>query len=176
VLFNALRIGFLVLPESLVKPFVTARSFIDRHPPFMNQAILAEFISEGYFSQHVKKMRVAYAERLDVLCTEAGKHLSELVEIQTPDSGMRAVAWLCNGMSDKRAAQLAQAEGIETLPVSMFSSEYRHPPGLMLGFAGCNPADIRRGVKILAKALRPNHRATWRQTSKRQHSTSKVDA
>ena len=147
VLFNALRIGFLVLPESLVKPFVTARSFIDRHPPFMNQAILAEFISEGYFSQHVKKMRVAYAERLGVLCSEADKHLSELVKIQTPESGMRVVASLCNGMSDKRAAQLAQAGGIETLPISMFSSEYRHPPGLMLGFAGCNPADIRLGVK-----------------------------
>jgi GntR family transcriptional regulator / MocR family aminotransferase len=175
MLFNALRIGFIVLPESLVKPFVTARSFIDRHPPFMNQAILAEFISEGYFSQHVKKMRVAYAERLGVLCSEADKHLSELVEIQTPESGMRAVGWLCNGMSDKRAAQLAQEEGIETLPISMFSSEYRHPPGLMLGFAGCNPADIRRGVKILAKVLRPNHRATRRQTSKRQHSTAKVD-
>jgi len=62
-------------------------------------------------------------------------------------------------MSDKRAAQLAQAEGIETLPISMFSSEYRHPPGLMLGFAGCNPADIKRGVKTLAKALRSGGRA-----------------
>ena len=171
VLFNALRVGFLVLPERLVKSFVIARSFIDRHPPFMNQAILAEFISEGYFSQHIKKMRVAYAERLGTLCSETEKHLSELVEVQMPESGMRAVAWLCNGMSDKRAAQLAQAEGIETFPISLFSSEYRHPPGLMLGFAGCDPVDIKRGVEILAKALDPNHRAVSRQTSKRSFFT-----
>ncbi len=113
-------------------------------------------------------MRVAYAERLGTLRSEAEKHLSDFVEVQMPASGMTAVAWLCNGMSDKRAAQLVQAEGIETFPISLFSSEYRHPPGLMLGFAGCSPADIRRGVKILAKALHPNHRATKRQTSKRQ--------
>ncbi|MGC2659010.1 MAG: hypothetical protein WA324_13710, partial [Bryobacteraceae bacterium] len=118
-----------------------------------------------------KKMRVAYAERLGTLRSEAEKHLSELVEVQMPASGMIAVAWLCNGMSDKRAAQLAQAEGIETFPISLFSSEYRHPPGLMLGFAGCSPANIKRGVKILAKALDPNHRAATRQTWKRQRPT-----
>ena len=171
MLFYALRIGFLVLPESLIKPFVTARSFIDRHPPFMNQAILAEFISEGYFGQHVKKMRVAYAERLETLCSEANKHLSDLVEVQRPESGMRAVAWLRNGMADERAAQLAQAEGIETLPVSLFSAEHRQPDGLVLGFAGCSSLTIKRGVKSLAKALRSSHRNVKRPNSR--HPVSK---
>ena len=49
MLFNALRLGFMILPECLVEPFVSAQSFVDRHPPTLDQAILAEFIIEGYF-------------------------------------------------------------------------------------------------------------------------------
>jgi GntR family transcriptional regulator/MocR family aminotransferase len=53
MLFNALRLGFVVVPSRLVDAFVAARSFIDRHPPTLDQAILAEFILEGHFGHHV---------------------------------------------------------------------------------------------------------------------------
>jgi DNA-binding transcriptional MocR family regulator len=47
MLFNALRLGFLVLPAHLVEPFAVARTLTDRHPPTLDQAILAEFILDG---------------------------------------------------------------------------------------------------------------------------------
>ena len=75
MLFNALRLGFMVLPERLVEAFVSARSFVDRHPPTLDQAILAEFITEGHFGHHLRRMRQTYAERIDVLKTAADKHL-----------------------------------------------------------------------------------------------------
>src|SRR6201998_3506750 len=63
MLFNALRIGFIVVPERLVEVFRVARSFIDRHAPTLDQGILTEFINEGHFGHHVRKMRQVYSDR-----------------------------------------------------------------------------------------------------------------
>jgi GntR family transcriptional regulator / MocR family aminotransferase len=57
LLFNALRLSFLVLPARLVEAFTAARSIVDRHPPTLEQVILAEFIMEGHFGHHVRRMR-----------------------------------------------------------------------------------------------------------------------
>ena len=57
MLFNALRLGFMVLPQRLVSSFEAPRSFVDRHPPTLEQAILAEFITEGHFGYHMRKVR-----------------------------------------------------------------------------------------------------------------------
>jgi len=65
MLFNALRLGFVVVPSRLVDAFVAARSFADRHPPTLDQAILAEFILEGHFGHHVRCMRQIYGERMN---------------------------------------------------------------------------------------------------------------
>ena len=59
MLFNALRLGFLALPAHLVEPFSVARTLTDRHPPTLDQAILAEFILDGHFGHHVRRMRFA---------------------------------------------------------------------------------------------------------------------
>ena len=67
MLFNALRLGFIVLPERVVEPFAAARSFLDRHPPTLEQAILADFILEGHFGHHVRRMRQIYARRSHAL-------------------------------------------------------------------------------------------------------------
>lgn len=57
MLFPALRIGFLVLPSRIVDAFSAAKSIVDRHAPTLDQAILAEFILEGHFGHHVRRMR-----------------------------------------------------------------------------------------------------------------------
>jgi GntR family transcriptional regulator / MocR family aminotransferase len=52
------------------------------------------------------------------------------------------------------AARQARILGLEVEPLSTFTVKYERPPALMLGFAGCNPAELRRGVSVLATALR----------------------
>ena len=94
MLFNALRLGFMILPERLVEPFVSARSFVDRHPPTLDQAILAEFITEGHFGHHLRRMRQTYAERIDVLKTAADKHLNGVLDVVHAGAGIRTLGWL----------------------------------------------------------------------------------
>jgi GntR family transcriptional regulator / MocR family aminotransferase len=154
MLFNALRLGFMVLPERLVEAFVSARSFVDRHPPTLDQAILAEFVTEGHFGHHLRRMRQSYAERIDVLKTAADKHLNGVLDIVRAGAGIRTLGWLKTWKSDRDAAQQAQRLGLEVIPLSTFTTRYEQPPALMLGFAGCNPAELRRGVSVLATALR----------------------
>jgi GntR family transcriptional regulator/MocR family aminotransferase len=154
MLFNALRLGFVALPERLVGAFASARSFVDRHPPTLDQAILAEFITEGHFGHHVRRMRQAYAERIEVLKTAADKHLDGVLEVVHAGAGIRTLGWLKTWNSDQDAALQARKLGLEVEPLSMFTMKYEQPPALILGFAGCNPAELRRGVSTLATALR----------------------
>jgi GntR family transcriptional regulator/MocR family aminotransferase len=154
MLFNALRLGFMILPERLVGPFISARSFVDRHPPTLDQAILAEFITEGHFGHHVRRMRQTYAERIDVLKTAADKHLHGVVDVVHAGAGIRTLGWLKTWKSDHAASEQAEKFGLEVAPLSSFTMKYHQPPALMLGFASCNPAELRRGVSVLATALR----------------------
>src|SRR3954470_14572698 len=111
MLFNALRLGFMVLPERLVQAFASARSFVDRHPPTLDQAILAEFITEGHFGHHVRRMRHVYAERIEVLKIAADKHLNGILDVVHAGAGIRTLGWLKTWNSDHDAAQQAQKLG-----------------------------------------------------------------
>jgi GntR family transcriptional regulator/MocR family aminotransferase len=153
MLFNALRLCFVVLPHRLVDAFASARSFVDRHPPTLDQAILAEFITEGHFGHHIRRMRQTYAERIEVLKSAADKQLNGVLDVVHTGSGIRTLGWLKTWKSDLEAAQKARKLGLEVEPLSKFTEKYNQGPALILGFAGCNPAELRRGVSLLARAL-----------------------
>ena len=153
MLFNSLRLGFVVLPERVVDAFAAARSVCDRHPPTLDQAILAEFILEGYFGHHVRRMRQIYSERMSVLAELGERHLKGALRIVPAVSGMRTVAWIESGESDLAITQLARSHGLELAALSEFTVTHKHPPGLIMGFAGCTPAELRRGVELLATVM-----------------------
>ena len=153
MLFNALRLGFLVLPAPLVEPFAAARTLTDRHPPTLDQAILAEFILDGHFGHHVRRMRQIYAERMEVLCDAANRRLVGVLQVEEAASGMRAIGWLKTGEKDIAVAERARARGLEIMALSQFSQRHSQPGALVLGFAACTPAELRRGVDILASVL-----------------------
>jgi len=150
MLFNALRLGFVVVPSRLVDAFVAARSFVDRHPPTLDQAILAEFILEGHFGHHVRCMRQIYGERMNALKEAADRHLKGAVDVVRAASGMRTIAWVKTPSSDIEIAERARSLGLDLTALSQFTIRYPQQPALILGFAGCTPAELRRGVSVLA--------------------------
>jgi GntR family transcriptional regulator/MocR family aminotransferase len=154
MLFPSLRIGFLVLPSRIVDAFAAAKASVDRHAPTLDQAILSEFILEGHFGHHVRRMRQIYAERIGILVDACKRKLHGLIDVIPAPAGMRTVGWLPNDLDDSIAAQSAIARGLEVAALSRFAVKHRSPNGLVLGFAACNEAEIRRGVDVLAEALR----------------------
>ena len=153
MLFNALRIGFIVVPERLVEAFRIARSFIDRHAPTLDQAVLTEFINEGHFGHHVRKMRQVYSDRSQLLTEEANSRLSGLLDVENAQSGMCTVAWIKTHVAEKVVTRRAEQLGLEVVPISSYVSKYEQKPALMLGFAGCNASEIKRGVSVLEGIL-----------------------
>ncbi len=153
MLFNSLRLGFIVLPARIVDAFVAARSLVDRHSPTLQQAILAEFILEGHFAHHVRRMRQVYAERMTVLVETAKKKLTGRLDVERAASGMRTIGWVLTGEKDQAVAGRARSQGLEIAALSQFAMCHSAPNGLVLGFAGCAPAELRRGVDVLASVL-----------------------
>ena len=153
MLFNALRLGFVVVPERLVPTFEATRSFVDRHPPTLDQAILAEFIMEGHFGHHVRRMRQTYGERASVLREAASKRLKGLVDVVEPVAGMRTLGLLETQEEDTVIAARGRSLGLELTALSEFAVRSSHPAALILGFAACNASELRRGVGVLATVL-----------------------
>jgi len=153
ILFGSLRLGFVVLPEVLVESFVRFRYAVDRQVSTIDQAILAEFISEGHLGHHLQRMRSAYCERAEIFCSAVAQHLGGLLSLSPAQVGMRTVGWLRRCENDELAAQKAQRAGLEVAALSSFSVLHPSPPGLLLGFASCNERALLEGTALLARAL-----------------------
>lgn len=153
VLFPSLRLGYVVIPPQLQPYFETAMSLTVRHAPVLEQLVLTEFISEGHFGRHLRRMREIYAERLSILLQESRSMLAGLLEISGVEAGLQTVGWLCQEVSGESAAAAAAKRQVDLIPISRYSGRKTSPQGLQLGFAALESREIRRGVRELAIAL-----------------------
>jgi GntR family transcriptional regulator / MocR family aminotransferase len=126
---------------------------MDRHAPTLEQAILAEFILEGYFAHHIRRMRQIYAERIAVLVEASRRKLAGRLDVEHAVSGMRTIGWLQNGEKDRAVAERARSRGLEVASLSQFAVRNFSRSGLILGFAGSAPGELRRGVDVLETIL-----------------------
>ena len=152
-IFPALRLGYMIVPENLLDVFTAARALTDSHSPSIDQAALTDFVEEGHFARHLRKMRALYAERQTALVSAARNELTGLLEVPADRAGTHLIGWLPNGLSAKSVSQKASAQGVITNPLSAYSSKKLAREGLILGYTAFTPGQIRNGVKRLAKIL-----------------------
>lgn len=153
VLFPSLRLGYLVAPPDLVEPLLAMRSRTDIHAPTPEQIVLTDFISEGHFARHIRRMRSLYIERQAIFVDAAAQELQGLLDVRPADAGMHLVGWLPAGTDDKIASARAMAQGILAPALSSFYLGEPGPPGLLLGYTGVPENEIRDGVRKLRVAL-----------------------
>lgn len=153
VLFPSLRLGYMVVPPDLVDRFAAAISVATRHAPLLEQAILCDFIVEGHFGRHLRRMREVYAGRLNALLEGARRELCGLLEIIGVEAGLQVAGWLADGIDDVSATHAAARRRVEVVPLSAFSRRRMRRQGLQLGFAAVDEKEIRRGITELARAL-----------------------
>jgi GntR family transcriptional regulator/MocR family aminotransferase len=153
LLFPSLRLGYAVLPEDLVAPFAGARHLADRQSSGLIQAIMTEFMLDGHFARHLKRMRVRYAERQQFLIDLVSRRLAGIVEIRPVESGMYLTAWLPPDWSDRDTAKALAAAGVMAVPLSALTLATARRPGLVLGYTGHSPAATARAVEIMADVL-----------------------
>jgi GntR family transcriptional regulator/MocR family aminotransferase len=153
MLFPSLRLGYAVLPEDLVEPFAAARHLTDRQSSGLVQAIMTEFILDGHFARHLKRMRAHYAERHAFVCDLLGRWLGGLLDIRPIEPGMYLTATLPSGWDDRAVAAGLAAAGVVALPLSALTLAAERPPGLVLGYAGHDEAAMARAAERMANVL-----------------------
>jgi len=149
VMFPALRLGYMVVPEDLVAAFSAARDATDQFSSTLYQAVMTDFIREGHFARHIRKMRMLYLERRTALVEGIQSQMGDKLEVIGAEAGMHLLALLPLGVSDAALAKKAAEMGISAMPLSAC---YLKPPvrgGLILGYGGTDARQIRDGIRKL---------------------------
>ncbi|WP_020655417.1 MocR-like pyridoxine biosynthesis transcription factor PdxR [Massilia niastensis] len=153
LLFPAIRIAFVALPWQLVDPFVRAASLAARNANALTQAVLADFIDEGHFDRHVRRMRRVYAGRAAAFEDAARRHWEGLIAVPPITAGLDVVTRLL-AHEERDAWQRLAASGLSAFPLGRYTARAVQPPSLVMGFAAFDEAQIEAGARAAAAALR----------------------
>jgi GntR family transcriptional regulator/MocR family aminotransferase len=153
VLFPSLRLGYLVIPPDLVSRFAAVRQAMDIFPPTLHQAALADFITEGHFARHLRRMRLLYRERRAALVDALANELGPELELLGDQAGMHLAAALAPGSPDLEISERAAAQGLWAMPLSACYLGAASRPGLVLGFGATSVQEIQEGVRRLRGVL-----------------------
>ena len=149
VMFPALRLGYVVVPQDLVTSFAAVLDAAGIFSSPLYQTVLTEFIQEGHLARHIRRMRVLYMERRKTLVAALRAQFADRLEILGADAGMHVVALLPRGVDDVAVSRRAASQGIAALSLSTC---YVTPPdrgGVVLGYGGATLHQIRAGVRRL---------------------------
>jgi GntR family transcriptional regulator/MocR family aminotransferase len=160
-LFPALRLGFIVVPPDLVDAFVRAMAVSGYRAPTIDQAVLTDFIADGHFSRHVRRLRSRYQEARLMLEKEVERLLGAALTISGSPIGMHVIGRLAKGADDRRVSRKAEAIGLCAPPLSDYALNRSRVSGLVLGYGHLTDRAIREGVERLAQVLgrRPSQAA-----------------
>lgn len=139
VMFPALRLGFIVIPKDLIPSFLHMRNANDTFSTStLYQMAMTDFIREGHFSRHIKRMRAVYMERRNRLTAAIGVRSDGLLEVVGEDAGMHVVALLPPDIDDVAVVTQAQQSGIRVNALSQCCVRPPERGGLLLGYAYAN--------------------------------------
>lgn len=154
VLYPGLRLGYLVLPDTLVDPFQRANARLNREGQYVAQAALAEFIEQGHFSRHVARMRRAYRSRQAALREALAPATREGLTLSEGHAGMHLLARLDDPVQEQALVEAGRTQDVLLSPLSRYFTGPATQAGLVLGYAGSHEQDITRAGGWLARAWR----------------------
>jgi GntR family transcriptional regulator / MocR family aminotransferase len=153
VLFPSLRLGYIVIPSDLVERFQAVRRVMDLSPPRFYQEVVSDFIREGHFARHIRRMRVHYGELRKALVLSLGRELGPSVELLGDEAGMHVAVTLQNGRCDLEIAERAARLNLSLWPLSPSYVGEASRQGFVLGFGGTRLTEIPHAVRKLRSLL-----------------------
>jgi GntR family transcriptional regulator / MocR family aminotransferase len=153
LLFPAMRIGFLVLPPSLVQAFQRSLDITGQNPPLLLQAALADFIEGGHMTRHLSKVRTAYAERRRLFRRLCEAHLGDWLTLTEGDVGFSCVGLMTGHFDDVAIAAHAASCGLCVSPLSAHYWFGDRRAGLVMGFGPLSESEIPRAVDLLRQSF-----------------------
>jgi len=154
-----LRLGYLVLPPELVGPAIAAKSLASYGQPWLDQAVVADFLNTGGHRQHLRRMLKTYRVRRDLLVQSLAAAFGPDIRLTGADAGMHLMWHLPDHLPNAETVAAAAARldvGVYPLPVigaRSFGRTEVSERGLILGYSSLSPKEISTGIGLLAKAL-----------------------
>ncbi|HTZ96675.1 MAG TPA: PLP-dependent aminotransferase family protein [Terriglobales bacterium] len=152
VLLPSLRLGYLVIPSDLVQRFLMVRLAMDIAPATFSQAVLADFIQEGHFSRHIRRMRLLYRERRNALVENIEKEFGGAAKVTGEQAGMHLCV-VMDGILDREVVDRAARAGLWLVPLSSSYTQKPHQ-GFVLGFGSTPVKEMANAVRKLRAQLR----------------------
>lgn len=148
-----IRLGYLVAPPALVSTLEIAQRHIGLIASSHIQEALAEFIADGHFLAHLRRMRRLYHARRDHLVEGLERHLGEMLTVEVPSGGIQLVARLKRGRADQVAVKRLVEAGVVTRALSSLAVGKPRDHGLLLGFAAWRESEISAAVRTMASCF-----------------------
>ncbi len=153
-IFPALRLGYLIVPKSIVPAFTSAKRLCDRHTATIEQETLAEFIAIGAYGRHLRRLRRENAIRRRTLLDAIQECLGQRVQVVGDRSGAHISIWPSKTMlSEETILARAAAMGVGIYGVSRFFIKPPKRVGLLLGYSRLKEHEIREGIRRLSEIL-----------------------
>jgi GntR family transcriptional regulator/MocR family aminotransferase len=147
----ALRLGFIVVPPELGRRFGEFAACLAPAPAAAVQRAVAEFLREGHYLRHLRRMKRLYAARRETLLRCLREMASDSIKVQAT-AGLAVVTSLPEFMSDVDIALRALQFGLSPAPLSPWCMQSPLQQGLLLGVTNLNerrlPADCRRLLEL----------------------------
>ncbi|PYE29874.1 GntR family transcriptional regulator [Rhizobium sp. PP-F2F-G38] len=151
-LLPSLRVGYLVVPPDLTQVFRAVRPILDRFPPVLPQRIVADFLNEGYFPAHLRRLRERHRASRDLLAHLLQERMGDHLSASSPEQGIHLTVRSAGIWSDDVAvSNAAQKRGVIVIPISPMHVSGSPAPGLMLGFSGLSEQEADIGTQWLAR-------------------------
>jgi len=158
IAFPGLRLGYIVAPPSLVDTLANLRMQSDRHSCAPDQAVMAQFIAQGHFQRHVRRMRRASQARRDALCDHWQRLLPGRLNLPVINAGLHCCVPLPTAQRQEQLIAAATEVGVEVTGLTRFwlpdSAPESTGAGLVLGFGGVDESAIAAAITLLSQAWR----------------------
>jgi len=153
VMFPALRVGYLVVPPPLIDRFIAAREAFDLFSPTLYQLALAEFLTEGHFVRHLRRMRGTYLRRRNALLAGLAGHCAGTLRVLNADAGLHVATMLTNAGDDVEVVRQLERRGLTATPLSSCYATRHWQSGLLLGFGGFPEERLGEAAIVLGQVL-----------------------
>jgi GntR family transcriptional regulator/MocR family aminotransferase len=151
--FSSLRIGYLVAPSALVPALTAAKWLCDRHTPNLEQQTLAEFIANGAYGRHLRRVQRINAVRRRTLLDAVSKYLGNRVEVTGEGAGAHVALWPRRRVSEDHVVARAKLRGVGVYGLAPYYLRPPPRPGFMLGYSRLTEDQIHEGICRLGQIL-----------------------
>jgi len=153
-MFPALRVGYLVAPADVVEVLARARWAMDRQTPSLEQYALNDFIREGHLERHVRRMRVLYGRRREVLLEELARCFGDRAKVLGESAGLHVMVRFDTKLGEAELIRRAAARGVGLESTERCRIREKGAGEYLLRFGCLEEAAIREGVRRLGEAMK----------------------